>query len=934
MKHTTIYQIMSLAFALLISSISIGQNTVNGTITGSDGEPLFGANVIVKGTSEGTITDLDGYYSLSTSQSFPLTLVYSFTGFNSQERVINGVSSNVDIVLSEGIFLGEDIVISASRRREKVQEAPASVSVIGARQLSVSPSLDPARTIINLPGVTVQQQSAGRINVELRGANGAFATSTFSILDYRNLVAAGTGSFFAGNTGINTIDLERVEVVRGPGSALYGAGVTSGVVHYISKSPIDDPGTTVEVIGGELNTFGIAARHATKVSDKFGFKINANYRRGDEFGLDPNDPTDAATIAALSSTISEPTVFNGRIDAFAPGSVLVDDLDDDGDGNPLLDNYFNFTVNATLEFRPSEDLSINLTGGGTGIRSLFFNNQGEGIGAGNNLYTQARVQYKGLFAQVFFSDDSGGFDSNPPTSLFRTGLISAIARQGLESQIQYNFEIPSANVDVTAGFDTRQVFSESRNTTFGRNEDIDDYGIFGGYVQAKWAISPKFDILGAGRYDSFDFLDEGFFSPRAALVYKPDPNHTFRASFNIAGDVPSALDFFLDFPVAAAIPGIADIWFSGGATTHFFDENSVIDLTIPGFPSLPLDTPGLPLALPYGAVTPTVLQFLGPQLGSDPLGIIPFLQSFVPQGTTGTFVGFNIFDGTPLTPQNNAPLPVASETTYEIGYSGFIQNKLKLTIDVYNRSIDGALQFTALAPAYSLIGADSGGGLAAEVGAALTTHLVGLGVPQEVAAGTAAGIAAAYAGAGAGFDDPVTGVGALYALIGAAESGIGAVPLDDDIVHIATGNQVSVGDISYTGVDFGASYYLTNNLIGYFNYSWLSQTEWFPGEDDVQNPFSLNTPDNKFRLGVQYLPEVAWSGSLAFQRTPSYNATFGLFSGITDEQNLVDLSVGYKFDSGLKVGLDVNNLFDSQYRFAPSLPTIGRIALAKLTYTL
>jgi len=568
MKNTIINLIMSVSFALFICGISIGQNTVNGTITGSDGEPLIGANVIVKGASEGTITDLDGYYSLSTSRPFPLTLVYSFTGYNSQERVINGVSSNVDVVLSEGIFLGEDIVISASRRREKVQEAPASVSVIGARQLSVSPSLDPARTIANLPGVTVQQQSAGRINVELRGSNGVFATSTFSILDYRNLVAAGTGSFFAGNTGINTIDLERVEVVRGPGSALYGAGVTSGVVHYISKSPIDDPGTTVEVIGGELNTFGIAARHATKVSDKFGFKINANYRRGDEFGLDPNDPTDAATIAALSSTISEPTVFNGRIDAFAPGSVLVDDLDDDGDGNPLLDNYFNYTVNATLEFRPSEDLSINLTGGGTGIRSLFFNNQGEGIGAGNNLYTQARVQYKGLFAQVFFSDDSGGFDSNPPTSLFRTGLISAIARQGLESQIQYNFEIPSANVDVTAGFDTRQVFSDSRNTTFGRNEDNDDYGIFGGYVQAKWAISPKVDILGAGRYDSFNFLDEGFFSPRAALVYKPDPNHTLRASFNIAGDVPSAVDFFLDFPVAPAIPGIADIWFRGGALTH------------------------------------------------------------------------------------------------------------------------------------------------------------------------------------------------------------------------------------------------------------------------------------------------------------------------------------------------------------------------------
>ena len=120
----------------------------------------------------------------------------------------------------------------------------------------------------------------------MRGGNGNFGTAAFPILDYRNLKGAGTGTFNSAGVGISPLDLQRIEVVRGPGSALYGAGVTTGVIHYISKSPIDNPGTALELIGGELNTFGVTARHATKISDKFGFKINAMYRRGDEFGLD------------------------------------------------------------------------------------------------------------------------------------------------------------------------------------------------------------------------------------------------------------------------------------------------------------------------------------------------------------------------------------------------------------------------------------------------------------------------------------------------------------------------------------------------------------------------------------------------------------------------------------------------------------------------
>ena len=922
-----------LFLVLVFCQVTImAQTTVAGKIVDDTGEGLIGANIIIKGTTIGSTTDFDGNFSFDTDTPTPFTIEVSYTGYANQEMEIASSARDLNIVLASGLLL-DDVVISASRKREKVQEAPASVSVLGSRQLAVSPDVQPTRTLGNMAGVTIQQQSAGRINIEIRGGNGNFATSVLPIMDYRTLVAAGTGAFISSGIGISSIDLERVEVVRGPGSALYGAGVTSGVVHYITKKPIDSPGTTLEVLGGNLNTFGITGRHATKVSDKFGFKVNVKYLRGDEFGLDPNNATDAETIAALSQTASVPTIFNGRIDAHAPSTVVVDRLDTDGDGNPQEQDYNSFNINTTLEFRPTDDLSVNLSAGYNDYKSLYWNNQGEGLTISKEIWTQARVQYKGLFAQVFYTDNDGGlYDDQKPGLLYRTGFRSAVARKSLESQIQYNFEVPTANLDITAGFDTRQVFSDTANEPHGRYEDEDDYGIFGGYVQAKWAAAEKFDVLVAGRYDVFNFLDDGFFSPRAALVYKPAPNHTFRASYNVAGNQPSSLEMYLDFPVNTAIPGILDVWYAGASTINTIDENTVIDVTIPGFPSLPTGTPGMPLAFPYAAVNGPVLEALGPVLGDDPLGIIPFLTSFSPAGVTGSLAGYNLFDGTPLGLVDNEVIGVSKETTYEIGYSGFIKDKFKLTADIYNRRLEGGRIFTALLPVYALVGADSGAGLQDAVGTALTGHLTGLGLDQATAEATAAGIAAAYGGAGAAFDDPATGAGALYGLFGAAESGVGTVPLDDNIVHVTSGGRVSADEISYVGIDVGTQYYFTNDLIGYFNYSWLSQNEWIPGEDDVTTAFTLNTADSKYRLGLQYVPATGFTGSIGFNHTPSYNASFGLFSGETDEQNLVDLSVGYTFDNGIKIGFNANNLFDSNYRFSPNMPQVGRIIMGKLTY--
>jgi len=173
-----------------------------------------------------------------------------------------------------------------------------------------------------MPGVTVQQQSAERINIQLRGDGGLFGSASFPIIDYRSLSGPGLGTFDALNSPLSNIDIERIEVVRGPGSALYGPGVTSGVVHFLTKSAIDRPGTTVELMGGELSTYGLSLRHATKVSDKFGFKINAAYKRGGEFTLDPNNTDDAAQIANFQTEVFNPAISNGMVSLMPLNKVL------------------------------------------------------------------------------------------------------------------------------------------------------------------------------------------------------------------------------------------------------------------------------------------------------------------------------------------------------------------------------------------------------------------------------------------------------------------------------------------------------------------------------------------------------------------------------------------------------------------------------------
>lgn len=955
---------IALGFFFLLGLTIQAQTTVSGTVTDEAGTPLIGASVLIQGTTTGTTTDLDGTFTLRSNTS-PFVLEVSYTGFTAQEVEVTGNTSGLEIILSEGVTIGGDIVISASRKREKVQEAPASVSVLTSRKLETSANpTDPTRNLINLAGVQIQQQSANRINISMRGGAGLFGTSVFPIMDYRSLVGPGVGTFQSDQAGISNIDLERIEVVRGPGSALYGPGVTQGVVHFITKSPIDRPGTTVQLTGGELATFGIAARHATKVSDKFGFKINAQYYRGDEFTLDPNDPDDLAHINSQFTTtgIIQPGVNEfGYVDVTLPPEQLItqEELDEDGDGNPMQDDWFNTAINTTLEFRPNDDLNLNLAGGFNQASSVFYNEQGEGLSQAMEFWGQARMQWKGLFAQFFVVDNDGGSKDNP-TFLYQTGNRSPVARTQIEGQLQYNFDTPDfLNANWTAGFDYRFAGQDTENLVYGRNEDDDDFSVVGGYIQGKLPLASKLDLVVAGRYDRFNFIDDGAFSPRAAIVYKVNPKHTVRASYNRANTTVSNLQLNIDFPLATIVPGSFDIWLYGNKTTQTF-KNPRIAWFTPLIPDVPVGTPGLPLGVAHGFVGADVQAGILDAIGMDP-NLAPLLPIFeaalgsidpLALGTTGALSpGFNIFDQTPLG-LTDAPIStIETQDNYEIGYKGLIADKLGVSLDIYHLVQKNNSQFTAISPAYILSGLDAlpgdyGAAVAAQVGPALEAGLLGAGLPQAqvdaIVAGTLPLIQGGYALGGDGLlNTPNAAFGGLS--LGQL---IAALPFHatspTDQVPGTGGNHLAAGyrtfdERSFTGIDLGLEYYFTNDLSGFFNYSWVSDNEFMQRVVGLENspelPSYLNIPQNKFRLGVNYTPETGFNGSIAFQHDDSYFSSSGDFAGDTDERNLIDLGVGYNLSNGLGFSLAVTNALNNEYRYLPNMPKIGRRALAKVVYS-
>lgn len=367
----------------------------------------------------------------------------------------------------------------------------------------------------------------------------------------------------------------------------------------------------------------------------------------------------------------------------------------------------------------------------------------------------------------------------------------------------------------------------------------------------------------------------------------------------------------------------------------------MIDFTAPGLPDLPYGTPGLPLAVAYGALTPQLLPALKAAL---PATLYPLVESILtnpantPKGTTGKFTGYNLFTGAPMAPVNTEAARLRTEKSFEIGYKGVINKKLTVMVDWYHIQSSGFTNFTAISPTIRFseqnLAADLSGQVKTTVTTQLETALKASGMPAAQAAATAAQIGTSVAGAYTqGSNALVTQLTPLFGIFGAVETDKAPT---DGMVHNMAGYRI-FGSAKYWGTDIGLNYAVNNDFSLFGNFSMVSQN-YFTASDLGEDPnsgliYSLNIPKSKFRLGATYAPVVGFRGNVSFQHDDSFFANFGQYSGDTDEKNLVDAGVGYKFKSGLSLDLTCTNLFDNKFRAFKNMPQIGRRAIAKLTYT-
>lgn len=984
---------------LLVANIAFAQTIISGTVVDAENqEAIPGANIIVLGSNTGAVADFDGNFTLNTSADLPLTIEISYIGFGSQTVEVTSADQKIEVALSFGQNLNE-VVISASRRSEKILDAPASVSIISSQDLENTANVnDPVRNLVNIPGIQFQQQSANSINFEMRAGSGVFGTSVFPILDYRFLQSPASGSFFAFQSGLSNLDLERVEVVRGAASALYGPGVESGVVHFFSKKAIDKPGTSVELIGGNLNTISGAIRHAYSNKKKtFGFKVNAQYKKGDEFSLDPVEDADflAQINGATRNGIFQPIVKNNRIDpAQVPTTPILtrDEIDTDGDGNTYLSEYETFMANAHLEFRPNDNTDAVISGGINSGSGLINQAQGPGYAAGNDYWAQARIKSGGFFGQISYNFNDGGAE-NAPFFLYLTAQRIITKRSALDGQLQYNFDaVNFLNSNFTVGLDYRDIGSDSENTLFGQNDGNNDYINFGFYGQGTSRLGDKIDLTYALRYDKLNFIDKGKIAPRIALVYKPNSKNSFRVTYNEAVFGPSSLETYVDFPVQIQAPGILDVWLSGQTTAQNFDPNAPIEIVGGGGATLPADTTQWPLAVPYGAVAGLVLPQLYAGVGANPAyaPLLPlaqnFFNSYVPSGSSGTIEGYNAFNGSAMPTAIGTPSALLGTTaSWELGYKGLLGDKFAIGIDVYTFARTGSTQFTAIGPTFRLNGAN---GIPSDLGAQVASDFINdpqingaiqQSVAAQVNAGVQAQVEAAYAaqgipaegipGVAPSIADAVAATAAplieqnvtatlaqVQGLVGGAftqggqgyvdaivPAAVGAiesqrVPQDDGITHISAGYRI-FDDVtrSHFGSDLSMEYFATDKLTFWGNASWLSQNEWNPGEEnDDDLPFQdfLNAPRFKYRLGMNYIDKNGFQASLSFQHDDEFNSNQGFYAGVVQAKNLVDASIGYRLSNGVKLDLSSTNLFNQQYRAFPRMPVIGRRVNLRATFDL
>ncbi len=534
----------------------------------------------------------------------------------------------------------DPVVISASRAEEKALDAPAAVTVVDQTTVTERPALTAVDHVSAVPGMQVATTGISQHEVVSRGFNNAASGAMMALADNRSVSVPSLRINVYNFIPLTDEDIERLEVVRGPGSALYGPNSANGVLHIISRSPLHDPGTTLTLSGGERSIVHGQLRHASRLNDQVAIKVSGQYLRGRDWPYD--DPQEAF---ARDTSVER-----------ASGEVRID-------------------------VEPTDDASVVAA---VGVNHAFSNVDLTPLGAAQvqdwrSSYAQVRTRIGRFFGQVYANLSDAG-----DTYLLRTGDSIVDKSRMFVAQIQHGTLIGN-RTNLTYGLDVQRTVPRTEGTVTGRNEDDDVINEAGAYVQAEVDVSPALRLVLAARGDYHNRLSNPVFSPRAALVFKPTRDHTARLTYNRAFSTPTTNNLFLDIvggtlptpvPTTVRLVGVPTSGFS-------FRRNCDGGLCMRS-PYTPAALGGGEAYLPLDVTLlwPTVVQLAAAQ-GVDLSPVPPPTSAEV----RTVLAKLNIGTGTFAPVSDVADIPTLEptiENVIEIGYRGVLAQRFSFGIDVYH----------------------------------------------------------------------------------------------------------------------------------------------------------------------------------------------------------------------------------------------------------
>jgi iron complex outermembrane receptor protein len=774
--------------------------------------------------------------------------------------------------------------VSASRRPQKRLDAPATVEVVETEEIRERAAPTVIDHVKGEAGVDVAQTGLSQSNVVARGFNNIFSGALLVMSDYRYAQVPSLRVNAYNFIPATNLDLSRVEIVLGPGAALYGPNSANGVMHLITSSPIDDPGTVVSMAAGERAVFHTEARHSQRIGDNMGIRFSGQYFQGNDWRY--IDPAEAAARELALQT--DPNTKIGLRD-FDQGR---------------------WSAEGRFDVRPWDDGEVVLS---AGVNTQLSSIELTGLGAGQvedwrYTYAQARLRKGNFFAQTF-----ANFSESGETFILPTGMAIIDESYVWAAQGQHALEFGTRE-RLTYGVDWQHTVPRTEGTITGRNEDDDTINELGGYLHSETNLTEQLELVAAARLDWHNRLEDLVFSPRAGVVFRPTETQHLRLTYNRAFSTPTTNNLFLDL-VAGRIPvgpvGY-DIRTLGTPESGFTFSRGCAGGFDGGLCMRSPFAPGMQLPANASVLWNGLLQTLAP---AQVQPLVPLLLD--PGAAVGTVL--RRFDSTartfvpdPLGPVDIDRITPTITTTAEVGYKGLIGTRLLFAGDIYYSEVEDFV--TPLRVETPTVFFDPATTAAFLQQRLTPLVLAGQMTPEQLAA-TVTQLTTALA---------QVPVGTI-------------VPDQVDASDILLAYR-NFGNVDLWGADVSTEVLLTDAWSLKGAASWVN-TECFDF-DDVPGcagllDVSLNAPKRKGSLGVRYRDAAHdFTAEVQGRFIEGFPMNTGVFIGRVPGYGLVDanVEVAIPWIAGTSLSLTAYNVFDKEHREFVGAPELGRLLLARVTY--